>query len=303
MARSTAAAPLSAPRAATVLEFAKPITWFPPMWAFGCGVISSGADLAARWPLAIGGIILAGPLMCAASQMINDWYDRDVDAINEPGRPIPSGRIPGQWGLWLAIGWSIAAMAWAAALGPWVFAAACFGMALAWAYSAPPLRLKRSGWLGPAATGLSYEGVTWFAGAALMLGALPDPRIVAVALLYSIGAHGIMVLNDFKAIDGDRATGLRSLPVQLGPERAAQVACATMLAPQIVVVALLLLWGQSLHAAGVAVFTIVQAFLMARLMTDPRRLAPWFNGTGVLLYVLGMLTTAFALGHLNGAHP
>ncbi|MDZ4691330.1 chlorophyll synthase ChlG [Terricaulis sp.] len=301
MAPTTAAGTLrSFPAPSAVLELFKPITWFPPMWAFGCGVISSGADLGARWPMAVAGIILAGPLICATSQAVNDWYDRDVDAINEPNRPIPSGRIPGRWGLFIAIGWTIVSMLWAYALGPWVFGAAVVGMGLAWIYSAPPLRLKQSGWLGPAACALSYEGITWFTGAAVMLGSLPNPQILIIAALYSFGAHGIMVLNDFKAIEGDRQTGVRSLPVQLGVDNAAKVACAVMLAPQAVVIALLLAWGQPLHAIAVTVSFGIQIYLMARLITDPRKLAPWFNGTGVLLYVLGMLVSAFALGGLAG---
>ncbi|MBC7770018.1 MAG: chlorophyll synthase ChlG [Phycisphaerales bacterium] len=302
MAPASAAAPASSfPSPRAVLELFKPITWFPPMWAFGCGVVSSGADLGARWPMALAGIMLAGPLICATSQAVNDWFDRHVDAINEPHRPIPSGRVPGRWGLWIAIIWTIVSMVWAFALGPWVFAAAAVGMALAWAYSAPPLRLKQSGWWGPAVCALSYEGITWFTGAAVMLAALPDARILLIAALYSIGAHGIMVLNDFKAIEGDRQTGIRSLPVQLGVEKAARLACAVMAAPQFVVVGLLFAWGQPFHAAGVAVSLFVQLYLMARLVTDPRKHAPWFNATGVLLYVLGMLTSAFALGVLTGS--
>jgi chlorophyll synthase len=43
--------------------------------------------------------------------------------------------------------------------------------------------------------------------------------------------------------------------------------------------------------------------MMSRLVTDPRKLAPWYNGTGVLLYVLGMLVSAFALGSLAGIQP
>lgn len=302
MSRSSAVATFrSLPAPNAVLELFKPITWFPPMWAFGCGVISAGVDLGGRWPMAIAGIVLAGPLICATSQAVNDWYDRHVDAINEPHRPIPSGRIPGRWGLRIAIGWTIVSMLWAYALGPWVFGAAIIGMALAWIYSAPPLRLKQSGWLGPAACALSYEGITWFTGAAVMLGALPNPQILVIAALYSLGAHGIMVLNDFKAIEGDRQTGVRSLPVQLGVDNAAKVACVTMAAPQAIVVALLFTWGQPLHALGVTVSLGVQLYLMARLINDPRKLAPWFNATGVLLYVLGMLVSAFALGALAGA--
>ena len=45
--------------------------------------------------------------VCGTSQAINDWYDRHVDAINEPHRPIPSGRIPGEWGFWIAVIWLV----------------------------------------------------------------------------------------------------------------------------------------------------------------------------------------------------
>src|SRR4028118_655880 len=108
-----AAPPLSspaAPAAADVLALSKPITWFPPMWAFMCGVVSSGVPLAERWPFLLAGLLLAGPLVCGTSQAVNDWFDRHVDAIHEPGRPIPSGRIPGRWGLWIAIAGTLAAM-------------------------------------------------------------------------------------------------------------------------------------------------------------------------------------------------
>ena len=44
------------------------------------------------------GVALTGPLVCGTSQAVNDWYDRHVDAINEPGRPIPSGAYSGPLG-------------------------------------------------------------------------------------------------------------------------------------------------------------------------------------------------------------
>jgi chlorophyll synthase len=304
MARPAASSGLALPAPSAVLELLKPITWFPPMWAFGCGVVSAGVPAEGRWQAIVVGIALDGPLVCAMSQAVNDWFDRHVDAINEPQRPIPSGRIPGQWGLWIAIGWTLLSLLVAAALGRWVLGAAVVGVALAWAYSAPPLRLKQNGWWGNAACGLCYEGLAWITGAAVMLGgALPDTRILLVALLYSAGAHGIMTLNDFKSIEGDRRMGIGSLPARLGPETAARVACWVMALPQAVVVALLLAWQRSYHAAVVAALLLLQAALMRRLLGDPKGLAPWYNGTGVALYVSGMLVTAFALRALADGTP
>lgn len=291
------------PSLSAVLELFKPVTWFPPMWAFACGVISSGASLAERWPLVLAGVVLAGPLVCATSQAVNDWFDRHVDAINEPHRPIPSGRIPGAWGLYIAVFWTLVSLAFAAFIGPWVFAAACVGMAIAWAYSAPPMRLKSDGWLGPAAVALSYEGLAWFTGAAVMLAALPDPKIVLLALLYSYGAHGIMVLNDFKAVEGDRRTGVDSLPVVLGIGGAARAAGATMGSAQLIVAVLLFAWGQPLHALAVTVLLGVQVWLMMRLFADPAARAPWYNGTGVVLYVAGMMVSAFAVSAALAVTP
>jgi chlorophyll/bacteriochlorophyll a synthase len=283
------------PAPAAVLELLKPITWFAPMWAFGCGLISSGAPLSERWGLALAGIFLAGPMVCATSQAANDWFDRHVDAINEPNRPIPSGRIPGQWGLIIALVWTVLSLLVAAALGPVVLVAAAVGLALAWAYSAPPFRLKLNGWWGNAAVGLSYESLPWFTGAAAVLGTVPDARIIVVALLYGIGAHGIMTLNDFKSVEGDTRMGVRSLPVQLGVDRAARLACWVMAVPQIMVIALLLYWAAPIHAAIVAALLVAQGALMRPLLKTPRAKAAWYNATGTTLYVLGMLAAAFAL--------
>jgi chlorophyll/bacteriochlorophyll a synthase len=297
MARSTTpSATRPWPNLRDVIELSKPITWFPPIWAFLCGVVSSGVPVGERWPFLIAGVLLTGPLVCGTSQAVNDWFDRHVDAINEPGRPIPSGRIAGHWGLWIALaGTALSALvAWAT--GPWVFVATLAGLALAWAYSAPPVRLKTNAVLGPGAVALSYEGLTWFTGAAVMAGALPRGEVLAVLLLYAAGAHGIMTLNDFKAVRGDRETGVRSLPAMLGERRAALVACATMLLPQLAVIALMASWGHGLTAALIAVGTLGQVAAMRRLMRDPARHAPWYNGVGVGLYVSGMMVAAVALG-------
>jgi chlorophyll/bacteriochlorophyll a synthase len=286
---------MRAPTPSAFLELLKPITWFAPMWAFACGVVSSGLPATGRWPVIVMGVVLAGPLVCATSQAVNDWFDREVDAINEPNRPIPSGRIPGRWGFYIACAWTVISLIVAAALGIWVLGAAIFGLVLAWAYSAPPARLKLNGWWGNSAVAICYEGLPWFTGAAVMAASLPDWRVVLLALLYSFGAHGIMTLNDFKSVDGDQQMGVMSLPVQLGVEKAARLACWVMAAPQIVVVALLYAWSLPLHAAAVAALLVGQFALMRRLLADPRGQAPFYNATGTTLYVLGMLVAAFAL--------
>ncbi len=277
------------------LELLKPVTWFAPMWAYGCGIVSSGVSLQNHWWTLFAGIALCGPLVCGTSQACNDWYDRHVDAINEPNRPIPSGRIPGRWGLYIAMGWTVLSLIVALSLGEWVFYATIVGLAVAWAYSAPPLRLKINGWWGNSAVGLCYEGLPWFTATAAMLVSRPPNEVIYLALLYSAGAHGIMTLNDFKAVEGDRQMGIGSLPVRLGEANAARLACVMMALPQLVVIGLLLNWDRPLYAAIVAASLALQILCMLRLVKDPKKYAPWYNGTGVTLYVLGMLTSAIAI--------
>lgn len=292
---STTLHPARLPQPRAMLELIKPITWFPPMWAYLCGIISAGVSPWSAWPLVLLGVFLAGPVVCGMSQAANDWCDRHVDAVNEPNRPIPSGRIPGRWGLWIALAMSVLSLALGWLLGPWGFAATVVGVLSAWAYSAEPVRLKRSGWWGPGLVGLCYEGLPWFTGAAVLSAGLPSFQVITMALLYAFGAHGIMTLNDFKALEGDKQHGVRSLPVTLGPEVAARVACTVMGLAQALVIALLLVWDRPWHALAVTALLVGQVWAMKTLLADPKAKAPWYNATGIAMYVSGMMITAFAL--------
>jgi chlorophyll synthase len=265
------------------------------MWAYLCGAVSSGASPAGQWGLVVLGVVLAGPVVCGMSQAANDWCDRHVDAINEPDRPIPSGRIPGRWGLWIALAMTVLSLALGWFLGPWGFGATVVAVLAAWAYSAEPVRLKRSGWWGPGLVGLSYETLPWFTGAAVLAAGAPRIETVVIAVLYGIGAHGIMTLNDFKALEGDRQMGVNSLPVVLGPDRAARLACFVMAVPQVMVVGLLTHWDRPLHALAVLAVLVAQGAAMRVLLRDPKGRAPWYNGTGIVLYISGMMVAAFAL--------
>ena len=278
-----------------MLRLIKPITWFPPMWAYLCGTVSSSVAMSGNWALVLLGIILAGPIVCGMSQAANDWCDRHVDAINEPDRPIPSGRIPGSWGLWIAVAMSVLSLMVGTMLGFWGFIATVVGVLAAWAYSVEPIRLKRSGWWGPGLVGLSYETLPWITGAVVLSAGAPDWRIVLIAVLYGIGAHGIMTLNDFKALEGDRQMGVNSLPVTLGPKMAATVACWIMAIPQVVVIFLLVQWDRPVQGLIIAGLLLAQFWAMSVMMRDPKGKAPWYNGTGVLFYISGMMVTAVAL--------
>jgi len=291
---------MNLPEPRAILTLLKPITWFPPMWAFACGTITGSEKIVENLPIFFLGLLLTGPLVCASSQAVNDWYDRHVDAINEPNRPIPSGRIPGRWGLYIAVIWSFISLWVGSFLGPIGFLATTLALVLAWFYSMPPIRFKNNGWLGNLACGVSYEGLAWVTGATLLsAGALPSKPSLLLAGLYSASAHGIMTLNDFKAIEGDRQMGVRSLPVQLGAKRAAQVAALMMLAPQVIVLALLLSWDKSSYAAAIGVLMIGQIFLLHDFLKRPIEKALFYSGFGVPLLVSGMMVAAFAVNAMG----
>ena len=91
------------------LQLTKPVTWIPLLWGVMCGAAASGNYHWIWNPLdptdrnvmlgledaskGLVAMILAGPFLTGYTQTINDWYDREIDAINEPYRPIPSGAI------------------------------------------------------------------------------------------------------------------------------------------------------------------------------------------------------------------
>ena len=289
----------STPSLISLLELIKPVTWFPPMWAFLCGVVSVGALNSNNTILILSGLLLAGPLVCGMSQAVNDWCDRHVDAINQPERPIPSGRVSAGWGFFTGIIMSATSIIFAYYLGSLIFFATIIGVLAAWLYSLEPIRLKRSAIFGPGVVAICYEGLPWFTGAAIFTISLPNKEVLIVLSLYALGAHGIMTMNDFKATKGDKLLGINSLPVILGRKPATLVACLIMLFPQLIVMSLFYFWGSLILAITLAVCVLLQSLSMIFLIRDPEKNTPFFNMTGVLLYIAGMMLSANGLYLMN----
>ena len=289
----------STPSLISLLELIKPVTWFPPMWAFLCGVVSVGALNSNNTILILSGLLLAGPLVCGMSQAVNDWCDRHVDAINQPERPIPSGRVSAGWGFFTGIIMSATSVIFAYYLGSLIFFATIIGVLAAWLYSLEPIRLKRSAIFGPGVVAICYEGLPWFTGAAIFTISLPNKEVLIVLSLYALGAHGIMTMNDFKATKGDKLLGINSLPVILGRKPATLVACLIMLFPQLIVISLFYFWGSLILAITLAVCVLLQSLSMIFLIRDPEKNTPLFNMTGVLLYIAGMMLSANGLYLMN----
>ena len=281
---------------ASLRSFAKPGTWFAPMWAIMVGVVASPYsrfDLAtiARTLLLM---FMAGPLLCAFSQIVNDHFDRDVDRINEPLRPTAADLLGGRTIAIVAAILAVLSIGIAFALGRTVGFLAIGGLLLALAYSAPPLRLKaHNGWIANAACAFSYEGFAWLAGTAAF-GVLTNGDLI-LASLFSLGAHGLMTLNDFKSIKGDRELGLRSIPVMLGEKRALLVALWFVNIFQAAALAYVLAQRYWIAAAIMNLLLVVQLPMQARLARDPAKNAPWYCASGIPLFCWSMLAAAIAL--------
>ncbi|MCB8960981.1 MAG: chlorophyll synthase ChlG [Ardenticatenales bacterium] len=277
----------------------KPITWFGPMWAFLCGAIASGAT-GWSWQ-SVGyvllGVMMAGPVLCGFSQVINDYFDKEIDAVNEPYRLVPAGLVSTSQILVTALFLLVIGLCLAGIFNVRVLTLVVVGQILALIYSAPPVRAKRNGWVGNAMAAFSYEGLAWMAGH-VAFASLTWPSVL-IAILYSLGAHGIMSINDYKSMAGDREGGLLTIPVRYGPQRAAWLILATMNVAQLAVIAAFVYWGHGWIALVIALILLAQLPTQRAFVQQPEENYLKFSAIGVSFYVWGMMAAAIGLHYFG----
>ena len=287
------------------LQLMKPITWIPLMWGVICGAASSGSY---TWSVedilkAAACMLLAGPLMAGYTQTLNDFYDREIDAINEPYRPIPSGAISipqvvTQILVLLFSGLGLAYLldVWAGNQFPTITCIAIGGAFIAYIYSAPPLKLKQNGWIGNYALGASYIAIPWWTGHALF-GEL-NWKIVILTLIYSLAGLGIAIVNDFKSVEGDRQLGLKSLPVMFGVTTAAWICVVAIDLFQAGIGAYLIAIDEKLYGTILLLLVIPQiTFQDMYFLRDPLKNDVKYQASAQPFLVIGMLVAGLALGH------
>lgn len=287
------------------LQLMKPITWIPLIWGVVCGAASSGEF---TWTLenvlkSAACMLMAGPLLTGYTQTLNDFYDREIDAINEPYRPIPSGAISipqvvSQVVILLVCGIGLGYLLdrWAGHEFPTIACLTIGGCFVSYIYSAPPLKLKQNGWLGNYALGASYIALPWWAGHALF-GDL-NPTIVVLTLFYSLAGLGIAIVNDFKSVEGDRQLGLKSLPVMFGVDKAAWICVLAIDIFQLGIAAYLLAIHQNLYATILILLVIPQiTFQDMYFLRNPLENDVKYQASAQPFLVLGMLVAGLALGH------
>eukprot|EP00931_Biecheleriopsis_adriatica_P120912 TRINITY_DN96003_c0_g1_i1.p1 TRINITY_DN96003_c0_g1~~TRINITY_DN96003_c0_g1_i1.p1 ORF type:complete len:415 (+),score=63.38 TRINITY_DN96003_c0_g1_i1:49-1293(+) len=290
------------------LQLCKPVTWPPLLFGVVAGVCASGnfdwgTASSTDYAKLVVCMILSGPVMVGFTQTLNDWYDKDLDAINEPYRPIPSGRITEEevWQQIYFLAGLGAVLAgtldiWQGHSFPSVFAVACIGFVMAYTYSAPPLKLKQNWISGCYALGSSYIALPWWAGQSCF--GEVTPEIVALTLWYSIAAVGIAIVNDFKSIEGDTKLGLSSAPVVFGVDTAKYMAPAFKDSIQLTIVGYLLYIGETPYALGLLGLMIPQVYFAKTLfLEDPLKNDVKYQGFSLPFFSIGTIVAASAIGN------
>lgn len=214
------------------VEFARPFTLAPPALGVVSGAVTAWGAGHAKSPITsdlvlpvIWGALMAAVLN-AGNNGLNQIYDLDIDRVNKPKRPLPTGALslPEAWAftsLTFALAW---ALAWLAdPIGRrecfWIV---IFTSALCWIYSAPPLWTKRRGvWANVTIAiprGVLLKVAGWSTVKTIM--GVEPWFIGAIFGLFLLGAAST---KDFADIPGDKAGGCRTLPIQYGVKTAAWV--------------------------------------------------------------------------------
>jgi len=285
---------------ALIIRFLKPVTWIPVIWSFLCGAVASGAF---GWADLLGikfilGMLLTGPLASGTCQMLNDYFDRDLDEINEPNRPIPGGAISLKNATILISIWSLLSVITGYLIHPLIGLYVVIGIVNAHLYSANPIKLKKRLWAGNIIVAVSYLIIPWIAGEiaynpAVTLSSLQPSLIVAA--LFTLSSTGTMTINDFKSIEGDRQVGIRTLPVVFGETNAAIVAAVLINVGQILAALYMCMIGQSTYGIVVGALVIPQFLLQFPLVKSPGTMDVRYNAIAQNFLVAGMLICAFAI--------
>lgn len=210
-------------------QFLRPATLAAPAaGVVGGAVAATGGWPADPLPIAMG--LLSSLLLTGASNGLNQIADIETDRINRPDRPLPSGRMSLGAAWWLTGVLLAGALAAAVPAGVGFLACVVITVPVTAAYSFPPLRTKRIPFLANATIatprGLLLVLAGWAVGGGLwrheawILGGL--------CWLYIFGAA---TTKDFADAEGDRATGCTTLPLLLGPAKAAWFVAPFLVVP------------------------------------------------------------------------
>lgn len=217
-------------RAAAFLEITRPVNSMMMGLAIivgaaitgGLTTLGNSADMASAF---ITGFTLSG-----AAMAVNDYYDLEIDRVNEPDRPIPSGRVTPQEALLLTAALSVIGLIASYMISLQVLGIAVFSWIVMMVYSAWG---KRVGLLG------NLMVSTCIALPFIYGGVLSGS--VASALAFSLMAFltntGREITKGIVDIEGDEKAGVDTVAVKYGPSSASRLAALFYVSAAVVSVA------------------------------------------------------------------
>ena len=260
------------------LELLDPVTWISAFPCLAGGVMASGAMQSSThdYLLLFALFVIWGPLGIGFSQSINDYFDLELDRVNEPTRPIPSGRLSEKEAIW---NWSIilfTAILLGTLIGTYIggqrgliFASCLFtALIFGYIYSAPPLKLKKNIFLSAPAVGLCYGFITYLSANALFSEIRPE--VIGLAGLNFFMAVALIIMNDFKSEDGDAKGGMKSLTVMIGARNTFLVAFVIIDLVFAVFAILAWIWGFEILVYLIAASLAVNIFIQIPIYRDPK---------------------------------
>jgi 4-hydroxybenzoate polyprenyltransferase len=254
-------------RAALWLELARPFTLVAPALGVVSGAITAAGALPRdRWTLTLVTFTAIGALMAAVlnagNNTLNQIYDLEIDRINKPQRPLPSGRLSVRdaW-IFTWITYAIAlVLAWMVAPGGrhecfWIVVAAAVATFI---YSCPPLRTKQRGiWAN--VTIAVPRGVLLKVAGWSCVKTIWGVEPWFIGTIFGLFLLGASTTKDFADMEGDASGGCRTLPILYGVRRA-----AWMISPSFVVPFLLISYGAF---AGILTGNVILLQVLAAVMT------------------------------------
>jgi geranylgeranylglycerol-phosphate geranylgeranyltransferase len=225
-------------------SLARPFTLLPPALGVVSGAVTAWGAHHDKAPITLGLVmpVVWGALMAAmlnaASNAINQIYDLDIDRVNKPRRPLPSGTLS------MADAWAFTVgsfvVAWVLA---WLadpsgrrecFWIVLFTSVLVWAYSAPPFRTKRHGMWANITIAVPRGMLLKVAGWSTVK-TIVDPEPWYIGAIFGLFLLGAASTKDFADIEGDRAGGCRTLPIAYGVKKAAWIIAPFFVLPFVLI--------------------------------------------------------------------
>ena len=269
------------------VKLARPFTLLAPFFGFVCFALVAtgspvGGEVGLTWGLALK--IFFGALAAAtlnmASNTVNQIFDREIDAVNKPARPLVTGAVTLPAAAAAYIAFYLAAIGLSLLVNLRFFIIVLITCLVTYSYSGPPFRTKRNAFAANFTMALPRGGLLVIAGwSAVKPIWFAEPWfIAAVFFLFILGAS---TTKDFADIPGDARYGCRTLPVMFGVRRAAWIIAPFFVVPfglTYLGLALGVLEGNATALSILAgILVLWGAYIVSLILSDPLRLATESN--------------------------